>query len=102
MKALIRHPGETVLSTTSIDGIDWETGAPLTNPCWAGGPYALCNDCPYTDVEPSDFDISEVSLPSPGDPLPEGEDPVMITRLVAVFNQAKYDARKSEEQSSDE
>ena len=95
MKSLIRNPGETVLSTTSIDGIDWTTGAPLTNPAWAGGPYALCNDCPYTDVEPSDFDIEEVELPQ-GD-LPD-EEPTTVTRLIAVFNQSKYDARKSAEE----
>ena len=94
MKALIRHQGETVFSP--FEGIDWETGAPLTNPCWAGGPYALCNDCPYTDVEPSDFDISTIEVPSPGDPLPD-EEPSTVTRLIAVFNQSKYDARKSAE-----
>ena len=41
MKALIRHEGETVLETAGIDGIDWTTGAPLTNEAWCGGPYRL-------------------------------------------------------------
>ena len=27
-----------------ILGIDWETGAPLTNPEWYGGPYTLVDD----------------------------------------------------------
>ena len=31
MKALIRHTGETVIETDNIEGIDWTTGAPLTN-----------------------------------------------------------------------
>ena len=43
-KALIRHDGETILETDSIEGIDWRTGAPLTNPSWAGGPYRLVDD----------------------------------------------------------
>ena len=44
MKALIRHKGEIVLETDNIEGIDWTTGAPLTNPSWCGGPYRLVND----------------------------------------------------------
>lgn len=44
MKALIRNPGETVTEADSIPGIDWNTGMPLTNPVWAGGPYILVND----------------------------------------------------------
>ena len=41
MKALIRKPGETVTENDGITGIDWDTGAPLTNPAWAGGAYTL-------------------------------------------------------------
>ena len=41
MKALIRDEGETVLERDGIEGIDWNTGAPLTNAAWAGGPYTL-------------------------------------------------------------
>lgn len=44
MKALIRNEGETVLERTGIEGIDWQTGAPLTNPDWCGGPYQLVED----------------------------------------------------------
>lgn len=44
MKALIRGPNETILETDPYDWIDWETGMPLTNPCWAGGPYTLVLD----------------------------------------------------------
>lgn len=41
MKALIRGQDETVLESDGIEGIDWRTGAPLTNPEWCGGPYKL-------------------------------------------------------------
>ena len=44
MKALIRNKGETVLESDGIVGIDWQTGAPLTNEAWAGGPYQLILD----------------------------------------------------------
>ena len=51
MKALIRNQGETVTETDGIVGIDWNTGAPLTNPSWAGGPYVLVND--YVPEDPA-------------------------------------------------
>ena len=41
MRALIRNEGETVTEDMSIAGIDWNTGAPLTNEAWCGGPYRL-------------------------------------------------------------
>ena len=41
MKALIRGQGETVTESDNIAGIDWNTGAPLTNSAWCGGPYTL-------------------------------------------------------------
>ena len=41
MRALIRNPGETVTENDGIVGIDWDTGAPLTNDSWSGGPYFL-------------------------------------------------------------
>ena len=41
MKALIRNSGETVTENMGISGIDWNTGAPLTNAKWFGGPYTL-------------------------------------------------------------
>jgi len=91
MKALIRNNGETVMETDGIVGIDWTTGAPLTNPAWAGGAYALCEDCPVQDPEPQDFDITSVSLSDPSSPE---EEPSTITRLIATFNKEKYDARK--------
>ena len=41
MKALIRNPGETVTENDGIVGINWNTGAPLTNDSWSGGLYVL-------------------------------------------------------------
>ncbi len=52
MKALIRNPGETVLESYSIPCINWDTGAPLTNTDWSGGPYILVND--YVPEDPAD------------------------------------------------
>lgn len=43
MKALVR--GKDVLTDDmSVRSIDWNTGHPLTNPDWAGGPYILIHD----------------------------------------------------------
>ena len=44
MKALIRNEGETIIEGMGIPCIDWDTGAPLTNAKWFGGPYILVND----------------------------------------------------------
>ena len=41
MKALIRNEGETVTQDMGFTFIDWNTGAPLTNDSWSGGPYVL-------------------------------------------------------------
>ena len=61
MKALIRNAGETVTEDMDIPGIDWDTGMPLTNPVWAGGPYVLVND--YVRDDPTDDFV-------PADPTP--------------------------------
>lgn len=53
MKALIRDKGETVTEDMGIPCIDWNTGAPLTNTEWAGGPYVLVND--YVPTADEDF-----------------------------------------------
>ena len=55
MRALIRNPGETVTENDGIVGIDWDTGAPLTNDSWSGGPYVL--------VENYDPSVCEVVNP---------------------------------------
>ena len=62
MKALIRNPGETVAENDGIIGINWDTGAPLTNPDWAGGTYVLVenyNPSMCEVVSPDEFTIQE-------------------------------------------
>lgn len=61
MKALIRRNSDPILETMNIPSINWNTGAPLTNPGWYGGPYILVND--YVPEDPdADF--------APADPTP--------------------------------
>lgn len=58
MKALIRNESETVTEAMEIPGIDWDTGAPLTNDSWSGGPYVLVEnyDPAVCDViDPAEF-----------------------------------------------
>ena len=57
MKALIRNEGETVTEQMCIEGIDWNTGAPLTNEAWYGGPYTLVqNYVPPKDDKPAQYE----------------------------------------------
>ena len=69
MKALIRNKNELVRYCDGIEGIDWKTGAPLTNQEWAGGKYTLVHD--YVSKDPTcDFAAT--------DPAPEpAQDPVV-------------------------
>ena len=71
MKALIRNPGETITEDMHIPGIDWDTGMPLTNPVWAGGPYRLVDNY----IEAADGYIYDVAV------YPEPEDPVTEDRV---------------------
>lgn len=67
MRALIRNEGETVTEDMNIPCIDWETGYPLTNPKWFGGPYTMvCNYVPPKNEEPAHYEeVIEVSAPEP-------------------------------------
>ena len=57
MKALIRNQGETVTENDTIEGIDWNTGAPLTNAAWTGGPYTLVqNYVPPQEDTPESYE----------------------------------------------
>ena len=57
MKALIRNPHETVTEADDVKFIDWNTGYPLTNPKWFGGPYTLVqNYVPPVDDEPAQYE----------------------------------------------
>ena len=59
VKALIRYKNESVLESMKITGIDWTTGAPLTNPEWSGGPYTLVENYipPTEESEQEQTDI---------------------------------------------
>ncbi len=66
MKALIRNEGETVTEKDGIEGINWQTGAPLTNAAWYGGPYTLIqNYVPPVDDAPAQYDEVIVEDPEP-------------------------------------
>lgn len=71
MKALIRNEGETVTEDMNIPCIDWNTGAPLTNDKWFGGPYQLVDNY----IEMADGAIYDVAVyPEPEDaPVPVGD-----------------------------
>ena len=69
MKALIRNEGETVTEDMGIPGIDWNTGAPLTNPHWCGGPYILVTD--YVSEDP--VSPTPVVTVNPDAPVPVGD-----------------------------
>lgn len=64
-----------------------------------GDGYALCEDCPVSDPEPADFDITEVQVPDTSAPAEEdgtAEVPTIVRRI-ATFNQERYTARKAQE-----
>lgn len=76
MKALIRNPAETVPEDCGLSFIDWNTGAPLTNPDWYGGPYQLVDNY----VEVADGAIYDVAVyPEPEDPADDNvQDTIVI------------------------
>lgn len=71
MKALLRKKGETVTEADDLVFINWDTGAPLTNPGWSGGPYQMVDNY----VEMADGAIYDVAVcPEPEDaPVPVGD-----------------------------
>lgn len=75
MKALIRNDGETVTEKDKITGIDWTTGAPLTNPAWAGGPYKLIDD--YA-THSNEENIVQAEQAKTEDEIVENDDYVVI------------------------
>lgn len=57
MKALIRNKDETITESLGIAGIDWNTGTPLTDAAWAGGPYKLVqNYVPPIENNPETYE----------------------------------------------
>ena len=72
MKALIRNENEIVMENSGVAGIDWNTGSPLTNAKWFGGPYTLVqNYVPPVDDEPAQYE--EVVVEDP-EPIPQEEE----------------------------
>ena len=85
MKALIRNTGETVLETTGIAGIDWETGAPLTGAHWFGGAYTLVqNYVPPTEDTPEQYEAT----PTPAAEEPEVE--IVENSNVVIIDGKEY------------
>ena len=64
MKALIRNK-EVILG--GFPSLEWNTGAPLTNAAWAGGPYQLVQNY----VAPVE------NAPETYDPVPEPESEIV-------------------------
>ena len=88
MKALIRNRSEIVRESDGIEGIDWKTGAPLTNPDWFGGPYRLVDN--YDEV--ADGAIYDVAVyPEPEDPV--AEDNVQDTIVIDGKKYSKQELR---------
>ena len=87
MKALVRNPGETILENDTPAFIDWNTGAPLTNPGWSGGPYILVNDY----VPTADEDFAEAPEPETvTEPAPaEGKETVNINGKEYTLEEAR-------------
>ena len=79
MKALVRNEFETVTQDMGFTFIEWDTGAPLTNAEWSGGPYTLVNDyvqeVPVEGTEePQSIQstpVDEKSAEQPSEALPE-------------------------------
>lgn len=69
MKALIRD-NDVVMECDGVDGIDWITGQPMTNPEYYGGPYRLVQN--YVQPQGDAPAIYEEVVVE--DPEPETED----------------------------
>ena len=78
MKALIR-PNEILLETQWPEYIERNTGMPLTNSVWAGGPYTLVDDY----IPPAE---DEVTSPSNPDTKRLAEIAELKARLAALEN----------------
>lgn len=75
MKALIRNPNETVTEAMHIPGIDWDTGMPLTNPVWAGGPYKIVDNY---DPQTGEENTVQQAEPKTEEEIVEDSDYVVI------------------------
>lgn len=94
MKALIRNPDETVTEADGIEGIDWNTGTPLTNEAWCGGPYVLVTNyvAPKSPEEDAVYEVVDVApgqdaMPAPENPTPE--EPIVINGVAYTKEQLR-------------
>ena len=79
MKALVRNKDETVLECYNIPCIDWNTGYPLTNPKWFGGPYTLVqNYVPPVNEESAQYEEIVVEPEQVEVKVEENEDDYVI------------------------
>ena len=75
MKALIRSETEILTEDCGLSFINWNTGAPLTNPDWFGGPYQLVDNY----IELADGAVYDVAVyPEPEDPDDNVQDTIVI------------------------
>ena len=80
MKALKRG-SEIVTEEMNIPCINWNNGAPLTNPGWFGGPYILVND--YVPDDPADdFVLADPAPAAAGTQDPDAPVPVGDTIVI--------------------
>ena len=83
MKALIRNESETVTEAMGIPGIDWNTGMPLTNPVWAGGPYILVNDYVPEDLA-DDFVVDDAAPAAAPEASQDPDAPVPVGDTIVI------------------
>ena len=77
MKALIRNEGETVTEDMGIPCIDWNTGYPLTEAKWFGGPYKMVQNY-IAPVEEGQKETYEEIAADPEPVVEENEDDYVI------------------------
>lgn len=89
MKALIRNTGETVTEKDGLEGIDWNTGYPLTSPSWFGGAYTLVqNYVAPTENAPEQYE--EIVEPTPTPAAEEPEVEVVPDSNVVIIDGKEY------------
>lgn len=92
MRALIRNEGETVTEADGIEGIDWNTGAPLTNEAWCGGPYVLVTNyvAPKSPEENAAYEVVEPAPePEPEQETAPPEEPIVINGVAYTKEQLR-------------
>ena len=91
MRALIRNEGETVTETDGIEGIDWNTGAPLTNEAWCGGPYVLVQNyvAPKSPEEDATYEFVEPAPEPEQETVPPEEEPIVINGVAYTKEQLR-------------